>query len=244
MTTSTPPDPRPDLPPAPRRAVRRRQGAGRPSTLTVEAVVAAAIELLDEAGVEELSMRRVAEHLGTGAASLYAYVAGKDELMSLVFDELVGRVALPEPDGKHWREQIQRLLAEFHDQLVAHRGTALTGLGRIPTTPNTLRATDTLMAIMRAGGLSDRVVGLGLDTLMLYLCADAFEDGLLESSGMSTAEIGQYYRDVHDFYSALPATRYPALAQVAPQMVDPDVDRFAFGLSVILAGLEAVSRQG
>jgi AcrR family transcriptional regulator len=58
----------------------------------VQTIVAAAIDVLDEAGVAGLSMRRVAQRLGTGAASLYAHVSGRDELLELVFDQLVGQL--------------------------------------------------------------------------------------------------------------------------------------------------------
>jgi AcrR family transcriptional regulator len=207
----------------------------------VELIVVAAIELLASSGVEDLSMRRVAEQLGTGAASLYAYVPSKDELLLLVFDELVGRVHLPEPDPAHWREQLHQMLRDFHAQLVAHRGTALTGLGRIPTTPAALRAGDAMMAILKAGGISDRVVGLALDQLILYVCADAFEDGLLEGAGMTMDDVMQYYGEVRAFYAGLPTEQYPTLTRLTPYMVDPNVDRFEFGLTVMLAGLEAVS---
>ncbi len=57
----------PALPEAPRR-VTRRKSAGRPPTLSVAAIVTAAIEVIDHAGVSGLSMRRVADHLGTGVA--------------------------------------------------------------------------------------------------------------------------------------------------------------------------------
>ena len=95
--------------PAPRRPVRRRSPAGRKATLTTEAIVTAAIEVLDEGGVAGLSMRRVAEHLGTGAASLYAHVSGKEELLELVYDALVGQVPLVEPDPATWREQLRQV---------------------------------------------------------------------------------------------------------------------------------------
>jgi len=89
------------LPPPPR-FPRPSKRPTRRTALTVEAIVAASIEVLDEAGVAGLSMRRVADQLGTGAASLYAHVSGKDELLELVFDELVGQVPLPEPDPAIW----------------------------------------------------------------------------------------------------------------------------------------------
>ena len=102
---------RPPLPRPTKRPTRR-------TALTVEAIVAAAIELLDEAGVAGLSMRRIADQLGTGAASLYAHVSGRDELLELVFDELVGQVPLPEPDPKIWREQVRQMARDLRRVLI------------------------------------------------------------------------------------------------------------------------------
>src|SRR6185437_12599955 len=213
--------------PAPKRPVRRRSAAGRKATLTTEAVVAAAIEVLDEGGVAGLSMRRVAEHLGTGAASLYAHV--------------FGQVALLEPDPATWREQLRRIMTDFHDVLVSHTDAALAGLGRIPTSPQTMAAAEVLAGIMRAGGLSPKVVALGLDQLVLYVSATAFEDGLFRR-GMDEEEMLRYYAGIHAFYAALPANRYPVLASIAPDMTGhDDVERFNFGLDVLISGLEAVN---
>ena len=225
--------------PAPPRPVRRRSPAGRKATLTTEAIVTAAIEVLDEGGVAGLSMRRVAEHLGTGAASLYAHVSGKEELLELVYDALVGQVALVEPDPATWREQLRQVMTDFHDVLVSHTDAALAG--RIPTSPQTMAAAEVLAGIMRAGGLCPKVVALGLDQLVLYVSATAFEDGLFRR-GMDEEEMLRYYAGVHAFYAALPADRYPVLASIAPDMTGhDDVERFNFGLDVLISGLEAVS---
>jgi AcrR family transcriptional regulator len=232
------------LPPPPRRVSRRPKATPRRSGLSVESIVAAAIEVLDESGVAGLSMRRVAERLGTGAASLYAYVSGREELLALVFDELIGRVALPEPDPKRWREQVHQALGDLLEILTAHRDAALAGLGRIPTSPKALLGADTLAAVLRAGGLSDRTVALGLDQLLLYVCACAFERGLFEHSGMSQEEIDEYFAEVNRFYAALPAARFPVLASIGDEMAAYDgEERFRFGLDVLLAGLEAVDRR-
>jgi AcrR family transcriptional regulator len=227
--------------PAPKRPVRRRSQAGRKATLTTEAIVAAAIEVLDEGGVAGLSMRRVAEHLGTGAASLYAHVSGKEELLELVYDALVGQVQLVEPDPATWREQLRRIMTDFHDVLVSHTDAALAGLGRVPTSPQTMAAAEVLAGIMRAGGLCPLVVALGLDQLVLYVSATAFEDGLFRR-GMDEEEMLRYYAGIHAFYAALPANRYPVLASIAPDITGhDDVERFNFGLDVLISGLEAVN---
>jgi AcrR family transcriptional regulator len=216
---------------------------GRRPSLSLDAIVAAAIAVLDEAGVSGLSMRQVAERLGTGAASLYGYVSGREELLELVFDELVGQVPLPTPDPLRWREQVFDMLRGLRDVLMAHRDAALAGLGRIPTSPKTLAASEVLVATLRLGGITDRVVALGLDQLVLYVTAFAFEDGLLHQTGVDPEEIQRYFDEVHAFYGALPRAQYPVLASVAEELTSADGnDRFEFGIAAFVAGLEAMSR--
>jgi tetracycline repressor-like protein len=156
---------------------------------------------------------------------------------------LVGQVALPEPDPERWREQLRQMLRDLYVVLVSHRDAALAGLGRVATSPQALAATETLVAVLRCGGLSDRVIGLGIDQLILYVSASAFEAGMLERSGMTTDQIERYYADVHAFYDRLPPDRFPALARVAPAMTGHgEEERFEFGLDLLIAGMETVGR--
>ncbi|HTX01107.1 MAG TPA: TetR/AcrR family transcriptional regulator [Acidimicrobiales bacterium] len=222
-------------PPRPPRSARRRPD------LSVEAIVTAAIAALDDEGVEALSMRSVAARLGTGAATLYGHVASKEELLELVFDELVGQVPLVEPDPASWRQQVVAAMTGLRDVLVSHRDAALAGLGRIPTSPKALAAADCLAAVLRAGGLSERTIALGLDQMVLYVTAFALELSLYEHKGLDPEEIARYFAEVHAFYEALPAERYPALAAISPEMTGPSRDeRFAFGLNVLISGMEAL----
>jgi AcrR family transcriptional regulator len=217
-----------------------RQATRRPG-LTVEQIVAAAISILDEGGIAGLSMRKVADRLDTGAATLYAYVSGRDELLELVFDELVGSVPVPEPDPERWRAQLIKMMQDLHAVLVSHRDAALAGLGRIPTTPKTMASGEVLVTIMRAGGLTDRVIGLGLDTMFLYVAAAAFEDSLMDES-MGPEELAAYHEGVHEFFAAMPVDQFPALVSLVPHLTGPDGDeRFLFGLEAMIAGFEALS---
>jgi AcrR family transcriptional regulator len=229
------------LPQAPQ-LPRRRDPPSRRTALTLDGIVAAAIEVLDEGGVEALSMRQVAQRLGTGAGSLYAHVSSKEQLLELVYDELVGRVPLPEPDPAIWREQLTAMLTEVHALLRTHRDAARAGLGRVPTTPNVLVGAEALTAVMRAGGLTDRVIALALDQLVLYVTAVAFESGLYERSGMSPEDIEDYFKEVHNFYDRLPGDRFPVLASLAAEMTKyGEQERFEFGLAALIAGLEVLS---
>jgi AcrR family transcriptional regulator len=233
------------LPVRPRLDGRHRQTPRRRTALTAAAIVDAALEVLDAEGVTGLSMRRVAERLQTGPASLYAHVSSKDELLELVYDELIGRVPLPRPDPANWADQVRQMMRGLRRVLAAHRDTALAGLGRIPTTPKSMAAAEALTAVLKAGGLSDRVVALGLDQLVLHVCATALEESLYLHSGMSDTELARYFEDVHTFYQALPPDRYPALASVAEDMTSHDgEERFEFGLTVLIEGLRAADRAG
>jgi AcrR family transcriptional regulator len=188
--------------------VAQPPGSGRKPALSVPVIVAAAIEVLDEAGFAGLTMRRVADRLGTGAASLYAQVSGREELLELVFDALVGQVKLEEPDPAGWREQVHRLLRDLRDILASHTDAALAGLGRVPTAPQTLAAAEVLTAVLRAGGLTDRVVALGFDQLVLYASASAYEAGLYRKA--DPAEIERYFAGVRPAWSWTSATSSPS----------------------------------
>ena len=72
---------------------------GRPPKVSVDEVVDAAIELADRDGLDALSMRGLAEQLGVGAMSLYTYVASREDLSVLMFDQAFGRTELPPMAG-------------------------------------------------------------------------------------------------------------------------------------------------
>lgn len=83
---------------ASKKAVRERLPVDR------ERIAATAMEIIDEVGVEKLTMRAVAARLDVSAMALYHHVEDKDELLRLVGDDTLGRIALPDPDSGDWRE--------------------------------------------------------------------------------------------------------------------------------------------
>ncbi len=67
---------------------------------------------------------------------------------------------------------------------------ALAGLGRIPISYRSLAAAEGTLALLHAGGLPPKVIGLAADLLALYIVAGVFEESLFEKRGMSEDEIG------------------------------------------------------
>src|SRR3954451_1834385 len=155
----------------------RQQRAARTRTpLSRDAIVNAAIEVLDEEGAEALSMRRVAEKLGAGAASLYWHVPSKAALIDLILDRVGAELELPEPDPSRWQEQLKEVMRSIRAVLARHRDLARLSLGRVPVGPNLVRSLEWQLAVMRGAGVPDRVAGLTADLMNLFVGAFAYEE--------------------------------------------------------------------
>jgi AcrR family transcriptional regulator len=217
-------------------------------SLSREAIVAAALRVIDEEGVDAVTMRRIGQELGTGGASLYAHIDGKDELLELVYDEVCGEIPTIEADPKHWQEQLKEYLRQWHRILLSHRDLARVGLGRVPTGPNSLVGMECTLSIMRAGKLDDAVIGYGADLLAAYVMGSAYEGSIWMSGKAATQEVSEdYHRELETYFSNLPADRFPTLISLIPALLgDPEEDseaRFEFGLDVLLRGLVARSKK-
>src|SRR3954447_10844111 len=77
--------------------------------LTRELIVDAALALLERDGLQGLSMRRLAQGVGTGAASPYGQGGDRGGLLRLLLDRIVGAQPVPEPDPKHWQGTVKEL---------------------------------------------------------------------------------------------------------------------------------------
>jgi hypothetical protein len=102
-------------------------------------------------------MRSVAHALDTGPASLYVYVANRDELHALLFDAALGTVEVEDTDPERWREQLHAHMTRMSTMMVDDfPGIAIIGMAAIPTGDNALRLIESLMSLPRAGGAADR----------------------------------------------------------------------------------------
>ncbi len=220
-------------PPWQRRSAPARGAARRPP-ITREAIVDTALALIDRDGVDALSMRRVAEALGTGPASLYWHVGNKEELLDLVFDRVIGELDVPEPDPARWREQTKDFARQMRAVLLRHRDLVRISLGRFPMGPNGLRLTDDLLGVMRASGLPDGTIIPSAYLLTIVVNAFALEDASAAGGVDADAEA------ISAYFASLPADRFPNLTELADDFFAGSMDdRFELLLDVFMDGLEA-----
>jgi AcrR family transcriptional regulator len=202
-------------------------------------VLSTALRLVDRDGLDALSMRRVAQELGTGAASLYAYFANKDELLEQLLDRVIGEAPLPSADAPDWIEEIKRSCYASRDVFCAHRDLAKVARANIPIGPNSLRYTEALLAVLRGAGIPDRICAWGLDQLSLIIVADAIETAIHADHGRRTeADAAPYLAQVQDYMASLPADEFPNLVAMAPALIEGSGDeRFAFAIDLMVDGL-------
>jgi AcrR family transcriptional regulator len=93
--------------------------ADRRAPLNRDRVLCAAISLVDQDGIESLSMRKLGQALGVEAMSLYNHVASKDEILDGIADHVLSEIDLPATNAD-WEEAIWRCGISAHDTLAAH----------------------------------------------------------------------------------------------------------------------------
>lgn len=136
-------------------------------------IVEEAINIVRTEGLGKATMRRVAQALDTGPASLYVYVANTAELHAAVLDELLGSLRIRR--GGDWLETLAALLGDYGELLFAHPGLARSALVLRPSGPNTVRLYDRLLGLLLDGGVESTRAAWGVDLLIQHVTAKAAE---------------------------------------------------------------------
>jgi TetR/AcrR family tetracycline transcriptional repressor len=211
--------------------------------LTREGIVRTALELLDEVGLEGLTMRHLAERLGVQAGALYRHIRDKDQLLDLLADAICA--AQPEPDpALPWREQVWALCEGQLRLLLSRRDAARIMAGTPPDGPERLRLIEASLRPLLAAGFGEP------DALQISLLLSNYVIGLVLEDELSPlrAAIGSEERDREieeagaAWRAAIVSGHYPSLARSAAAIHDLSAfgteRRFAFGLELLLGGLE------
>jgi AcrR family transcriptional regulator len=139
-------------------------------------IVDAALTVIERDGKHDLSMRRLAAELDTGAASLYVYVRNTTHLKALVLDRLLAQLDLSWDgiDSPHTR--LHRLLTEYIDLLIDHPAVAQAALYIWPDGQHYLDLVELLLNLLIAGGISSNErVAWAVDLLLQHSTACALE---------------------------------------------------------------------
>ncbi|MFD9391392.1 TetR/AcrR family transcriptional regulator [Streptomyces sp. NPDC060000] len=212
---------------------------GRPQT-DVGRIVDTALKLIDDMGIRALTLRALAETLGSGTATPYRRFNSKDELLALVAERILGEVrAAPEQlEGLPWREAVAAAADAFHDTLRRHPNALPLLAAQVPVGPNGLRAREWLGGLLLRHGFSVPLAARAFTAIGHYVIGFAIrQHDLGTPSPEDQAALREYYRSLD------PAT-YPATTASADELTSvPLHEELWFGLGLLLDGLELAARE-
>jgi AcrR family transcriptional regulator len=206
----------------------------RRAPLTRDRVLRAAIELADEDGLEALSMRRLAARLGVKAMSLYNHVSSKDDILDGVLDHLVDQIELP-PDDANWRSAIRGRALAARRMTTAHPWMARLIATRVPASRGIMRYLDGVVAAFGRAGFPNQLTHDAthlISSRMLGFTQDVFDPNAIPSGAAAV------------FEAELRTGGYPHILASLEGVTHDDEAEFAFGLDLILDGLERVRDGG
>jgi AcrR family transcriptional regulator len=194
---------------------------GRPRKLSSEAVVAAAIALLDREGAEGLTMRRLGGELGVEAMSIYRHVPSRRALLDAIADGLAAEIALDARAGE-WPDALRALAGELRALARRHPAAFVLVGVRVFGTPGSLAPVEAVLASLRQGGFTPA------------RAISAYRLVLAYARGYALSELAGFAIE------APPHERHPVIRSLARRLAsEPSEVSFRAGLETILGGLRA-----
>jgi AcrR family transcriptional regulator len=210
--------------------------------LSRDRVLRAAVALADSAGIESLSMRRLADELGVVPMALYKHVANKEELLDGMIDVVIGEID-PPVTGVGWKSAVRQRILSARRALLHHPWASQVIESRTNPTPILLEYMNSMIGIFLEDGFSVNLTHHLMHAIGSRLLG--FTQELFDDSKPVQAIPEEVVREM--------ARRYPYVARIAgaashdgETVVGPGCDdqfEFEFSLDLLLDGVERLRRQ-
>ena len=229
----------------------------RPQRITRELVLDAAMRLVEEEGLDALTMRKLGDRLGTDPAMVYRRFKDKDELLEALADEVFAsagrgdggdggdggswsdtRAAAPAaPQPADWQEGLRQMAHGVRAGLLAHPTLMGVAVRRPPRGEATFRGINAGLGVLLAAGLSEEDAAYGYQAVLFYALGFA----VLEAPFAAAPDGGVAQQaQTHRALAQLPAEQYPSVAATIDHLYGPDLEgQFDYGLRLLITGLTA-----
>jgi TetR/AcrR family transcriptional regulator, tetracycline repressor protein len=204
-------------------------------------VTEAALKLADADGLDALTIRKLAQHLGVTPMALYWHFRSKEDLLEGVAEQVWGEIDVHVEPSVPWWAQLQAGLESLLRVLRAHPSAPQLLLEHEKRNEAALRATEaTLDILLSAGFDSQHASEIARSTLWTGIMLVMSEAGYHPE--LSEDERAEFERCNEVFLAMLPAGRYPRLVECAAPMADCDRDfHYRLGVEMFIAGVRAVA---
>lgn len=205
--------------------------------INTASITRAALRLLNEVGVDGLTMRLVARELNVQAPALYWHVKNKQELLdamaAVLFGEASEGLELP---GRHasWEEWVGERARRLRATMLRYRDGARVLAGSNVDDPTMFRTVELALRTLGDAGFSQRDAARAVPVVVYYTIGFTIEEQA--RTGMAYGDGNPY--EPERLGGKVDADRFPLTAQALTDLFDPDTDAgFEYGLQIILAGM-------
>ncbi|WAP53745.1 TetR/AcrR family transcriptional regulator [Streptomyces sp. S465] len=213
-------------------------GRGRPARLDRSGTVDTALELLDSLGLDDLTMRRLADSLGVRAGALYRHFATKRDLLTAMAERMLADIPAPRADGD-WEDRLAGLARAMRTALLAHRDGARVYAGTHSTGAHTLRFSDTVTGVLREAGFADEDAARALMAVANFTVGHTLE----EQAALRFGDEGT--ADPEPLRQAVESGTFHHLVAALPTLTSTDFTaHFEFGLRLLVHGLRTLRESG
>ncbi|MBB4443888.1 MULTISPECIES: TetR/AcrR family transcriptional regulator [Rhizobium] len=197
--------------------------------LSLERIVATAVDLLDAEGVDGLKMRRLADRLGAGAMSLYWHVGNKEEVFDLALDSVLEyRGPSDIVESRDWRGNVVHMLEDWRASMLRHPWSASL-LPRRALGPNILIRLELLSKALSRAGVTDADLNVAIWSLWNFVIGATITRANFDLSDDDRAAAQQRLTGLSQHYPTIERSRL---------LLDNDWDgAFRKGLDFLLDGL-------
>jgi len=215
----------------------------RRAPLTRERILRTALRIMDEEGLDAITMRRIGRELGVEAMSLYNHVEDKEDILEGVSELVLSEFEFPEPVDD-WEESVRAGARAWRSLLLAHPNVCpLLSERRKPIgTPEALRPIEYALEVLHRSGLTEQ------ETVRAFRLFGGYVVGsvTMQVGKLMTGVDGAPRMTPEELGAVLPPELVPRFLQMLPHLQECAPDRvFEFGLDVLIAGIRArVRRRG
>ncbi|WP_435300504.1 TetR/AcrR family transcriptional regulator [Timonella sp. A28] len=203
------------------------------NSLTKERILKGALELADLHGLDALTIRGLAVHLGVRPMSIYHYIATKDRLLDALVDVVFEELHTPNETGD-WKNELALRAHSMRAALSRHAWALAVMETRTDPGPTTLANHEAVLVVLRTAGFSVAHAGHAYAILDAFVYGFALQDLMLRTAGLDTS--------AQELHEGINLNEYPRINELAMYHVEaanyPLDASFDIGLSITLDGIE------
>ncbi|HZA42013.1 MAG TPA: TetR/AcrR family transcriptional regulator C-terminal domain-containing protein [Actinomycetota bacterium] len=202
--------------------------------LSRERILKTALRIVDEEGLEHLSMRRIAGELNATPMALYNHVPNKDALLAGIVGLLLDELDLSQLDPSLPPTALKVGFGEFRKAMLRHPNLLPIMCRKGDFTPDSMRPVELALSLLRAMGFSDEealqahwaMTGMTIGHVMWQIMTPLFDGDEAAEQALAGKRM-------------LPISEFPCIHGALPFMEDCDMDAvFEFGMDSLIEGFK------